>query len=832
MSEEHSGGSPSRRTYLQSLAALAASTGIAGCNLGTNTSTDASTDTPTDMPTPTAGTPTDTPTPRSGDDTPTTSPTATAGPSIEPELLAHFPFDQQSGSRAPESVSGKAAKISSKPSAKPLWLEDFFDGSLLFEGYTTFGVFRGDALDTNLKELTIDAWIAPRSFGGTGNLETIVERKHRSGSGHQGFAFGVASFGRWSFQVGLGDRWKRLWVARDPLLPVYEWSHLTAVFDGPDGRMELFLNGESIAKESVEPGSEIVAADAPFTLLGRNLRSEKIGRFLVDVFNGAVGNLAIHRGALDAETIKKRHESVLADNGGEMPAATYEDFLVPPERYADDPHRPRFHAIPPSHWMNEPHGPMYYDGKYHLFYQRNPKGPYWHHIHWGHWVSEDMVHWRPVKPALRPEPGIDPNGCWSGDTILDDDGEPVIFYTAVNEYMSPSQAVATARPASLRGESPELADWKKSGEYVMKLPSNEGLRSDTFRDPFVWQDGDEWIAHVSAGFVDGGGTALVFRSDDLKNWEYMGHTYKPDYDKYPQLGAVWELPVLLPVGTDSDGTQKYVFCISPVLGDADVEVWYWIGEWDSDEYSFVPDHEDPQLIDYGDFHFTGPSGFVDPQTDRSILFTIAQDLRYPADQFDSGWAHNAGLPVHLSLGEDGRLRVEPIEELSSLRDEKVVSMQDAGPAAVDEALSDVSGDMLEVKLELEPAGANRYGLDVCRSPDGDVRTRIEYLREAEEITVDRTQAASSSRWINMMESRNELKHRGPVEFDGDTLSLHVYVDHSLIECYVNELKSVTTRAYNDRDDANGLSLVHDSDVTVRSVDVWSLNPIREGPNTW
>jgi len=31
--------------------------------------------------------------------------------------------------------------------------------------------------------------------------------------------------------------------------------------------------------------------------------------------------------------------------------------------------------------MNEPHAPLYYDGRYHLFYQHNPKGPYWNYIH-------------------------------------------------------------------------------------------------------------------------------------------------------------------------------------------------------------------------------------------------------------------------------------------------------------------------------------------------------------------------------------------------------------------------------------------------------------------
>lgn len=54
----------------------------------------------------------------------------------------------------------------------------------------------------------------------------------------------------------------------------------------------------------------------------------------------------------------------------------------------------------------------------------------------------------------------------------------------------------------------------------------------------------------------------------------------------------------------------------------------------------------PQLLDYGD-HFTGPSGTGDDKA-RSLVFTIAQDRRSEQGHYDSGWAHNAGLPIVLS----------------------------------------------------------------------------------------------------------------------------------------------------------------------------------------
>ncbi len=52
--------------------------------------------------------------------------------------------------------------------------------------------------------------------------------------------------------------------------------------------------------------------------------------------------------------------------------------------------------------MNDPNGLIYYKGWYHLFYQYNPNNCDWASMHWGHAVSEDMVHWKDMPIALTP----------------------------------------------------------------------------------------------------------------------------------------------------------------------------------------------------------------------------------------------------------------------------------------------------------------------------------------------------------------------------------------------------------------------------------------------
>ena len=50
-----------------------------------------------------------------------------------------------------------------------------------------------------------------------------------------------------------------------------------------------------------------------------------------------------------------------------------------PDRAADgprgDPDFPVHHVRPPSGWVNDPNGPIRWNGRYHLFFQHNPKAP-------------------------------------------------------------------------------------------------------------------------------------------------------------------------------------------------------------------------------------------------------------------------------------------------------------------------------------------------------------------------------------------------------------------------------------------------------------------------
>ena len=88
------------------------------------------------------------------------------------------------------------------------------------------------------------------------------------------------------------------------------------------------------------------------------------------------------------------------------------------------------HLKAPGDWINDPNGFIYYKGKYHLFYQYFPCAPVWGTMHWGHAVSDDLVHWKHLGIALFPTKSYDRNGVFSG-SALEIDGRMNLYYTAV-----------------------------------------------------------------------------------------------------------------------------------------------------------------------------------------------------------------------------------------------------------------------------------------------------------------------------------------------------------------------------------------------------------------
>ncbi|XEC93551.1 GH32 C-terminal domain-containing protein [Paenibacillus tarimensis] len=738
-------------------------------------------------------------------------------------LLGHWKLDESTGAVAAEAVTNTSDPVSYhlnngvyQPTQSPMWKSDGVSGgTLLFDGYSTWVTRTPDEIPAPGKAITVEAWVAPRSFehGDEGRLSAIVNQHNREAK--EGFILGHYRHGAWGFQFGTGIEWRE--VMSDRLLPLDEWSHVAATYESDTGIAALYLNGERVALAQF-PAGEPIRPSVSDLLIGKNNQGFWLYGFHLNAFSGLIDEVKIRSFAMGASEVQNAYNSNIdALDGGNLPTP---DTRIDRSRFADDMQRPQYHAAPPAHWQNEPGGPIYFNGQYHVFYQSNPRGPYWNHIRWGHLVSDDMVRWRDAKDAIIPERNnVDPDGAWAGGSVLDGNGVPVIFYTAGDDRRTPGQRINIARSTYPENGDNDLNRWEKSPKVVVDQKPGEGIPGE-FRDPFVFRDGDTWFMLVTSG-VQAGGTALVYSTTDptLENdWTYRGELYTGDYSAYPETGRVWELPILLPLGESG----KYIFLINPAkMSRMEYQsryTYYWIGTWDASSARFTPDDHEPQLLDVGE-HFTGPAGMVTPDG-RTVIYSIAQGRRTATMDYNAGYAHNFGLPLSVFLRPDGKLGMEPISELQSLRGAQLVDItSDTSFESVNTALSGVSSDMYEVQIEIDPGIANEVGLSLRRSPGAEEETVVYYKRSSKEFFVNRTKSSlhpDVEKWYQ----------GGTADIGSENIKLHIYVDRSMMEAYLNGLKGLTTRAYPTRSDAKGIQLWANADsntVVVKSLKVWEMN---------
>ncbi|MGD6741624.1 GH32 C-terminal domain-containing protein [Streptomyces sp. BH106] len=758
-------------------------------------------------------------------------------------LTAHWDFPEGTGTSTREKVTQSTDAIKYvfndavyKPDSAPLWTakqeaNGVLSGALLFDGYSTWIARDASAVTLPADGLTVEAWVAPRAFewGDDGKPSVVINQQDKGA--RRGFCLGVGRHGVWQFGIGTGDAWYEVTSPKSAALAAGTWAHVAAVFSPADGAIRLYVNGDPVAQTAIPTAARLNKADVPL-LVGRHNQPAVInGTFAVNMFNGLIDELKLHGGALtDAEVAASHQADLKTFDGGTIPKAA-PALTMHRSRYEGDRYRPAFHFTAPNHWMNEPHAPIQVGGQYHLFYQHNQHGPYWHNICWGHAVSKDLVHWRDLPVALVPTAdSVSPDGVWSGASTLDADGIPALLFTAGNDSQKPNQAVGLARPTD--PGDPDFAQWTMHPTLVISqqadldVGADRKVRFGDFRDPFAWKDGDTWFQLVGSGVQTSsggavGGTALLYTSTNLTDWTYRGPLMVGDVAAHPKTGQVWELPTFLPIGKDAQGRERRALLINPAFPDGPGEysskyVFYWVGTWDAASRTWNPDQDEPQLLDYGD-HFTGPSGTVDDKG-RSLVFTIAQDRRSEQGHYDAGWAHNAGLPIALSMRADGDLAFGPVAEVANLHDGAALVTIDSATSVADAnaALAPVKGDLLHIKLTMEAGSAGTFGLDVLRSPGDEERTRLFYDTGAKEFGVDRTRSGNVSSAVPDLGIQ-----KGQLALADGKLSLDVFVDRSIIEAYANTHRSITTRAYPSRTDSLGIQLFGEGS-TVTSLKVWKM----------
>jgi beta-fructofuranosidase len=470
------------------------------------------------------------------------------------------------------------------------------------------------------------------------------------------------------------------------------------------------------------------------------------------------------------------------------------------ERLAADPLRPQFHLLPARNWMNDPNGPIYWNSRYHMFFQYNPNAAVWGDMHWAHAVSGDMIHWRHLPVALAPTPGWDDaDGCFTGSAV-NDHGTASVLYTGVKSC-APERATLRDGVHNFRevqclatSADPQLLTWNKWKEPVIQPPNDAHLAG--FRDPFLWRDGETWFLGVGSGLFKEGGRVLLYRSKDLRAWEYLhplasGRWTGKESANPVESGEMWECPDFFPLG------KKHVLLYST----AGQVIWE-TGELDSKENTFRS--EKRGVLDHGAYYAQKTQ--LDARGNR-ILWGWIPETRPEVEFSAAGWAGCMALPRVLSLNSEDSLEMQIAPEAQSLRGKSfALRQQHKDSSPLGRAIEEIQLENLAGEITWS-SNSSRCSFTLADGSGSWWSAKLEPKgADAATLTVNGIS----------LEVHPGPKHE--IEF-------HLFLDASVAELICNRRHAVTTHVYRKPDGPLRVR-VGDSDMSaLTSFAAWQLRPI-------
>jgi fructan beta-fructosidase len=325
-----------------------------------------------------------------------------------------------------------------------------------------------------------------------------------------------------------------------------------------------------------------------------------------------------------------------------------------------EPYRPAFHFTPQANWMNDPNGLVYYNGKYHLFYQYYPGDIVWGPMHWGHAESIDLIHWKHLPIALYPDSlGM----IFSGSAVIDKENTSgfgknsmIAIFTLHNDALI-KQGRKNIESQGIAYSIDEGKTWTKySGNPVL---NNSGEQD--FRDPKVFWNPEinKWNMVLAVG-----DRIKLFSSPDLKSWNFESD-FKPENDGKP-LG-VWECPDLFKMKVKDSNTEKWVMIINhgdkaPNGGSGGR---YFVGSFDGKKFV---NEQNANWLDYGTDFYAGVT-FSNVPEEKRILLVWMSNWQYATKTPTNVWRSAMTLPRELELVQQGNsfyLTQKIVEQFNSI----------------------------------------------------------------------------------------------------------------------------------------------------------------------
>lgn len=448
------------------------------------------------------------------------------------------------------------------------------------------------------------------------------------------------------------------------------------------------------------------------------------------------------------------------------------------ERLANDDelynerYRQQVHFSNKRGWNNDPNGLIYYNGEWHLYFQYNPYGWSWGNMHWGHAVSDDLIHWEELPAALY-SPDHD-HMAFSGGATVDPENTTGFRRNGVDPL------IATY---TRTGSGEHLALSYDNGRTFQEFEGNPVVEHDG-RDPKVfWYEPDgHWVMVVydedpsHARQLETGGTGRLFQhaiytSPDMKDWTFQSGVH-----------TMFECPELFALPVEGEpGVSKWV------MYDGDGK--YFVGSFDGQEFTI----EQP-LKEYdhgGAFYASQTFSNVPDEDGRRIQIGWFQTAT-PYMPFNQSMTFPTELKLRVANGEY-TLTPTPIEEIKQLYGQSY-RIQDVVVDDTTTYSSPLRGDQLHIVAEIDRGGSSFFGFNI----------------NGYELNYNRLRT-----------HLNETFY--PIN---DTVKFEIIVDKVGMEIFVDDGTLYYALEHNSVDNEKALDITsRDGSIVIRHMEVHQLNSI-------
>lgn len=706
------------------------------------------------------------------------------------QVVSAFSFNDINGSSiTTETISGSVFQIKNHFNM-PERIAGVEGNALRLDGYSTWALNNDYAVTGITDQMSVSCWYSTEAFN---KEEGGLLSKLDAGSG---FALMVNPYGRIALKFFADNT--AYYLITDQSIEKYKWNHIAATIDLPGKKAKIYVNGQEWKAYDLAQHSSINMGNATF-FIGRQNVEITNGGFLVTSLNGAIDEVKIYNTVITDTQIQSEYN---------LYSSLVPDLTInPDERYAGDFHRPKYHAMPNAVWTNEPYGLIFANGKYHLFFQKNPNSPNLYFMHWGHLSSPDLVNWTEEKIALAPSPGFDSFGVWSGTSTLDSNNSPVLVYTGVDGVKA---GIGVAFP-----DDESLTTWSKylHNPVIPSPPSN--YQAMDFRDTFIWKANGYYYMIVGSGIQNsGGGILFQYKSSDLVNWTTLPPLYRNVY--VSESGYFWEMPFFFPLNSDNE----FILGVVPVpTQNKPAETLYWIGKWENEK--FTPFFARPKKFELINGLMLSPAIQKDTAGRITYMGIIPED-RSAAAQIQAEWRHIYSIPRQLRLLKDSAVGHIPHPNLCRLRGSHTFTENRLIVPNTSDNLPEFLGTQSELSFKIKASEGTRFVVQVFKNQDAQEFTSLIFDLSTNKIAFDRGHSSLSPGTPTDYRSVDYV-------FDfNDTIKIDIFLDNSVIEVFIDDLAVYSMRVYPSRIESRKIDLFAvKGSLDLLRLDMWQLMDMNE-----